>query len=67
MNEQQSQKQGLKSSGQKEQRAREGYEPLPASKPVAGADGDPGPKSATDIDVAFKRNEKHYRKNKSRG
>ena len=39
MGEQQSQKQGMRSSAQKEDRAREGYGSMPASNPVAGAFG----------------------------
>jgi hypothetical protein len=36
MEEQQSQKTGIRSDAQKQNRAREGYDPLPASQPVAG-------------------------------
>jgi hypothetical protein len=39
MGKQQSQKQGLKSSSQKEDRSRDGYAELPASSKVAGAFG----------------------------
>ena len=40
MSEQQSQKTGVRSDAQKNDRARDGYNPLPASNPVAGAFGD---------------------------
>ncbi len=40
MGEQQSQKSGVRSEAQKNDRARNGYDPLPASNPVAGAFGD---------------------------
>lgn len=40
MDEQQSQKRGVRSEGQKTERARDGYEPIPPAKPVAGAFGD---------------------------
>jgi len=43
MGEQQSQKHGLRSSAQKEERAREGYAPIPPSNPVAGAFGQGAP------------------------
>ena len=56
MEEQQSQKTGIRSDAQKQQRAREGYDPLPASQPVAGAFGDPGPDRATDQEVSLDKN-----------
>lgn len=40
MSAQQSQKRGVKSDAQKMERAREGYDPIPPSQPVAGAFGD---------------------------
>ena len=43
MGEQQSQKHGLRSSAQKEERAREDYAPIPPSNPVAGAFGQGAP------------------------
>lgn len=64
MTEQQSQKRGIKSEAQKTQRAREGYEPLPASQPVAGAFGEHKPDAITDQDLALKleeRNQKQQR------
>ncbi len=49
----QSQKTGIKSDAQKQQRAREGYDPLPASNPVAGAFGEHKRDTPTDQDVAL--------------
>ena len=40
MSEQQSQKTGVRSDAQKTDRARDGYNPIPSSNPVAGAYGD---------------------------
>jgi hypothetical protein len=40
MSEQQSQKEGLRSSAKKEERARDGKAPVPAGNPVAGAFGE---------------------------
>lgn len=51
--EQQSQKTGVRSDAQKQNRARQGYDPLPASQPVAGAFGEPGPDRDTDQDVSL--------------
>ena len=39
MDQQQSQKTGVRSDAQKQDRAREGYEAIPPSKPVGGAFG----------------------------
>jgi hypothetical protein len=58
MSEQQSQKQGLKSSAQKEERAREPYAPLPASNPVAGAFAGSAPASQSDEDLSLSLEEK---------
>ena len=44
----QSQKTGKKSDAQKLDRAREGYDPLPASNPVAGAFGEHKPDRTSD-------------------
>ena len=53
MEEQQSQKTGIRSDAQKQNRAREGYDPIPPAQPVAGAFGDPEPDRATDQDVSL--------------
>jgi hypothetical protein len=54
MSEQQSQKSGVRSDAQKMERARQGYEPIPPAKPVAGAFGNHKSKTATDQDVALR-------------
>lgn len=53
MSEQQSQKEGLRSSAQKEERARDAKAPLPASKPVAGAFGGHERSTPTDIETSL--------------
>jgi hypothetical protein len=58
MEEQQSQKRGLASDGQKQHRAREGYDPLPASNEVAGAFGEHKPDRTTDQDASLDINTK---------
>ena len=40
MGEQQSQKHGLRSESQKEEKARDAYKPIPPSNPVSGAFGE---------------------------
>jgi hypothetical protein len=55
MSEQQSQKRGLRSEGQKEDRARSGYDPIPATGRVAGAFGNREDESITDEDLALKK------------
>ena len=54
----QSQKTGKRSDAQKQQRAREGYDPLPASNPVAGAFGEHKRDTPTDQEVALGKAEK---------
>jgi hypothetical protein len=49
----QSQKTGLRSDAQKQDRARQGYDPLPASNPVAGAFGEHKPDRASDQEVSL--------------
>jgi len=49
----QSQKTGKKSDAQKLDRAREGYDPLPASNPVAGAHGEHKPDRVSDQETAL--------------
>jgi hypothetical protein len=51
MGEQQSQKQGLRSSAQKEARAREGYDPIPPSTVVGGAFGRGEPASPSEQEL----------------
>ena len=58
MSEQQSKKRGKRSDAQKQARAREGYEPLPPSQPVAGAFGEQQGAHQTDQDLALHVDEK---------
>lgn len=58
MSEQQSQKHGVRSEAQKTARAREGYDSIPPSNPVAGAFGERERDSITDKDLAQKQNVK---------
>lgn len=67
MGEQQSQKQGLRSSAQKEQRARDVYAPLPASNEVAGAFGEPQPSRQTDEDLSLSQNEARVKEERDKG
>ena len=53
MEEQQSQKSGVRSEAQKQDRARDGYAPLPPSNPVAGAFGEHKRDTPTDQDTAL--------------
>ena len=64
MSQQQSQKRGVRSEGQKLERAREGYDPIPPSQPVAGAFGEHASETATDQDVALRLNEKRARQDR---
>lgn len=59
MGEQQSQKRGVRSEAQETERAREGYDPIPPSKPVAGAFGDRKSDTPSDEDLALRLSEKH--------
>jgi hypothetical protein len=53
MSEQQSGKEGLKSSAQKEARARDVDAPLPASNPVSGASGGDDSNTQSDQDLSL--------------
>ena len=53
MEEQQSQKTGIRSDAQKQHRAREGYDPIPPAQPVAGAFGEHKPDRTTDQDASL--------------
>jgi hypothetical protein len=62
MEEQQSQKSGVRSEAQKADRARDGYNPIPPANPVAGAFGDRERDTPTDQEASLdkavkKRNE----------
>jgi len=58
MEEQQSQKSGVRSEAQKQERARDGYNPIPPAKPVAGAFGEHERDTPTDQDTALDQNVK---------
>lgn len=53
MSDQQSQKSGVRSDAQKTDRARDGYNPIPPSNPVAGAFGDRERDTPTDRETAL--------------
>jgi hypothetical protein len=53
MGEQQSRKRGLRSSVQKEDRARDAYAPIPPANPVGGAFGDPTPNRQSDEELSL--------------
>lgn len=65
MGEQQSQKRGVRSEAQKEERAREGYDPLPPSNAVAGAFGENKPDSITDEDLSLSFDERQQQQRKN--
>lgn len=62
MEQQQSQKTGVRSDAQKQDRAREGYNRIPPAQPVAGAFGDPGPDRASDQEVSLDINNRKQNK-----
>lgn len=53
MEEQQSQKSGVRSEAQKADRARDGYDPIPPANPVAGAFGDRERDTPTDHEASL--------------
>jgi len=53
MSEQQSQKTGVRSDAQKQERARDGYDPMAPASQVAGAHGDHKRATPTDRDTAM--------------
>lgn len=53
MSEQQSQKTGVRSDAQKNDRARDGYDPIAPANPVAGAFGDHERDTPTDRDASL--------------
>jgi hypothetical protein len=67
MDEQQSQKRGVRSEAQKTHRARSGHDPIPPNKPVAGAFGDHEAETASDQDVALRLDEKRRERAKQEG
>jgi hypothetical protein len=64
LSEQQSQKRGVRSETQKEMRAREGYDPIPPSNPVAGAFGQQERHAQTDQDLALTLEAKRARRSR---
>jgi len=62
MGEQLSKKRGVRSSAQKEDRARNQYDEMPASSEVAGAHGNPKPHRASDKDVALAMDEQRVKR-----
>ena len=67
MAEQFSQKRGVRSSAQKEDRARNQYEEMPASSQVAGAHGNTKPHKASDKDVALAMDERRVKRERDAG
>ncbi len=66
MSEQESQKRGVRSSAQKEASARDAYEPIPPSQPVAGAFGEHKPHRLSDEELSLSINTKRSRERKER-
>ena len=66
MGEQQSQKHGLRSAGQKEARARDAYASIPPSNPVGGAFGEPGRDTPTDRALSLSIDEKRVQKRRAK-
>lgn len=62
MAEQFSQKRGVRSSAQREERARNQYDEMPASSQVAGAHGKTKPRKASDKDVALAMDERRVQR-----
>ena len=58
MGEQQSQKRGARSEGQKEEKARNGYAPIPPANAVGGAFGERNRDTSTDEDASLAANTK---------
>ena len=61
MSEQQSQKRGLRSEAQKEDDAREGYNPMGATSPQDGAFGNQEKERQSDQDLALTQEQKRAR------
>jgi hypothetical protein len=62
MDEQQSQKSGVRSEAQKAERARDGYNPIPPANPVAGAFGDRERDTPTDREAQLDQAVKNQKK-----
>lgn len=66
MSTQESQKRGARSEAQKQERARHGYNPIPAANPVYGASGEHAPDTSSDEDVSLRLNEKKQRRTRAK-
>ena len=62
MGEQFSKKRGVRSSGQKEEHARNQYEEMPATSQVAGAHGNTKPHKVSDKDIALAMDERRVKR-----
>lgn len=62
MSDQQSQKSGVRSEAQKTDRARDGYDPIPPTNPVAGAFGDRERDTPTDREAQLNQAVKNQKK-----
>ncbi|HEX6728738.1 MAG TPA: hypothetical protein VF074_01950 [Pyrinomonadaceae bacterium] len=62
---QESQKRGIRSDAQKQQRARKGYDPIPPSNEVGGAFGRHEPDRQSDEDLSLSLNEKRAKKERN--
>ena len=58
MDEQQSQKRGVRSEAQKEEKARDSYAPIPSANPVGGAFGERKRDTPTDEEMSLAASEK---------
>jgi hypothetical protein len=59
MGEQNSQKRGVRSEGQKEEKARDSYAPIPPANAVGGAFGERNRDTPTDQDASLAANTRH--------
>ena len=64
MVQQESQKRGVVSEGQKEAKARDAYAPIPPSNPVGGAFGDKQRDTPTDEELSLSLEEKRIKREK---
>jgi len=62
MDEQQSQKRGVRSEAQKEEKARDSYAPIPPANPVGGAFGERKRDTPTDEDLSLAANTRPQQK-----
>jgi hypothetical protein len=62
MDEQQSNKRGVRSEAQKDEGARDAYAPIPPANPVGGAFGERKRDTPTDEDMSLAANTKHQQR-----